>query len=113
MSKPYPEGTVFVSTTTGGGKGPDDPNAGAGYAPVYVPYPGGNAWTAPGYGLVQPAAGGSRVIVTPDGNVLVEVTETPPPYAPPTMQQQPSQQQPQEKSSGMLVLAILAALFLS
>lgn len=110
MSKPYPEGTVFVSTTTGG-KGADDANAGAGYAPVYVPYQG-SPWTAPGYGIVQPAAGGPRVIVTPDGNVLVEVTETPPPYAPPTMQQQPPQQ-PQEKSSGMLVLAILAALFLS
>lgn len=51
---------------------------GAGYAPVYVPYSTGGGWVAPGYGLVQPAGGGPRVMVGPDGSVLDEVTETPP-----------------------------------
>lgn len=101
---------MFVATPTV--PGTKEQPAGAGYAPVYVPYPTGGAWVAPGYGAVQPAWGGPRVVVGPDGSVLVEIAETPPMNAPIPVTA-PQSEESGNKSGGLLMLAALAAFFFS
>jgi hypothetical protein len=110
MTKPYPEGTVFVSTTPAV---KNQPTEGAGFAPVYVPFQGGGAWTAPGYATVQPAGGGPRVVVDPSGNVLVEVMETPPlpGTAPAPIAMGPTpEDDSKDGGAGLLAVAALLAL---
>lgn len=115
MTKPYPEGTVFVSTPLPPGSKVQPEGAGAGFAPVYVPYGNGAAWVAPGYGNVQPAGGGPRVIVGPDGSVLVEVTELPPPAgtAPIPAASGPDPVEPKSGAGLLAIAALLALLFAS
>lgn len=108
MTKPLPPGSVVVTTPTIPGT-KDPMYEGAGYAPVYIPYPTGGAWTAPGYSTVQPAWGGPRVVVSPEGDVLVEVMEAPP-LTPAPLPQQSAPEGEQKSGGALLFAAALAAL---